>query len=76
MGNVISALSRDGSAQTVDLIEIISQKNIELLTSLVALFGENECGSVGLLVADVVNHVAVLEPLSIAEAAMAVADSF
>lgn len=58
------------------MIEIIGQKNVELVTGLVALFGENECGPVGLLVADITNHVAVLKPLSIGEAAIAVGDSF
>ncbi len=71
MSFVVSTQSRNRSAQTVHLIEIIGQKNIELFAGFVALLGENKCGLVRLLITNVTDHVAVLEPLSICEAAIA-----
>ena len=54
------------------MIEIISQKYIEFFSCFVALFGEYKCGLVGLLVANIAYHAAVLEPLPVCKAAIAI----
>ena len=59
---------------TVHLIQIISQKYIEFFSCFVALFGEYKCGLVSFLVTNIADNVAVLEPLTIGEAAIAIAN--
>jgi hypothetical protein len=53
------------------VIEIISQKYIEFLSSFVALFGENKCAFICLLITDITKNIVILDPLSFGKAAIA-----
>ena len=56
------------------MIEIISQKYIEFFACFVALFSEYKCGLVSFQVTNISDHVAVLEPLSIGKASVAISN--
>ena len=73
ISHIIWACGWDWSTDIVSLIEIISQKYIEFFSCFVALFGEYKCRLVSFQVTNITNHVAVLEPLSICKAPIAIA---